>query len=226
MHQLHYFGHCAFQWVTTRGSKILIDPYRNSKIWHWFNKGFAGIETDVLLVTHPHFDHAAVNKVYGEFELISGPAVRHGTDYTITGIKGRHAKALRYSWWFWFKNTIFVIEVDGIRYCHWGDNRSSISDNLRQQIGKVDVLIVPIDGSEHLLKPREVESIINRLSPKVVIPMHYFITNFSSARSPLGPIHDWLKQQGRSIKYFSGKIEMNKVSLPVATEIWVMDINS
>ena len=61
--KLSYYGHCAFKWTSPAGVRILIDPYGNSEQSYWFVREFPPIETDLLLVTHDHFDHNAEETV-------------------------------------------------------------------------------------------------------------------------------------------------------------------
>ncbi len=220
---LDYFGHCAFRWTTPKGTRILIDPYHNSRLWHWFEKRMPKVEADIILITHPHFDHDAASEVTGRHQLLNVPGITQGDDYTIQGLQGKHAKALQYSWWFLFKNTVFIVEIDGIRYCHWGDNEARISDSFKKQLEKVDVLFLPVDDSEHLLTRQEVSTIINTVSPRVIIPMHYFIPGLTSSSSTLEPITMWLTNNPHKIKNIAfSEMSLERSTLPTETEIWVM----
>ena len=90
-------------------------------------------------------------------------------------------------------------------------------------MGEVDVLMVTVDDSNHLLTYREVDSLIDRLSPKVVIPMHYQIPALIPDSAGLLPPDGWLathpgvKRLGRHFTAFSPE------DLPGDTEIWVFD---
>ncbi len=35
---LTYYGHCAFQWRTEAGLRVLADPYRNISSRYWFTR--------------------------------------------------------------------------------------------------------------------------------------------------------------------------------------------
>ncbi len=62
---LSYYGHCAFLWTSPGGVRVLIDPFGNSNESHWFQDAFPPVESDVVLVTHDHFDHNAVHVIPG-----------------------------------------------------------------------------------------------------------------------------------------------------------------
>ena len=118
---------------------------------------------------------------------------------------------------------MFRFEADGLRFLHIGDNRADWPDDVAASVGEVDVLMVTVDDSNHLLTYREVDSLIDRLSPKVVIPMHYQIPGLIPDSAGLLPPDGWLathpgvKRLGRHITAFSPE------DLPAATQIWVFD---
>src|SRR5262249_17990318 len=63
-------------------------------------------------------------------------------------------------------------EVGGLRIVHLGDN-GPLRDETARQIGRVDMLMIPIDSQFHILKAHEIVAIRRSLSPRVLIPMHY-----------------------------------------------------
>jgi len=64
------------------------------------------------------------------------------------------------------------------------------------QIGRVDVLMIPIDSQFHILKADEIAAIRSRLSPRVLIPMHYRHDDLElvlGKPEALGGIDGWAK---------------------------------
>src|SRR5205085_11177425 len=95
------------------------------------------------------------------------------------------------------KNTMWLIEVSGLRIAHLGDNGPLTESNVRD-LGRVDILMMPIDAREHILKDAEIDEIRRTARPRVLIPMHYRYPDLeSSDDSPrgLGPIDSWLARQ-------------------------------
>jgi hypothetical protein len=67
-----------------------------------------------------------------------------------------------------------------------------------QELGRVDILMMPIDGKYHILKDAEIQAIRKALRPRILIPMHYRIPDLEpSAGTPegLGEISPWLTGQ-------------------------------
>ena len=71
------------------------------------------------------------------------------------------------------KNIIYVIEAEDIRICHLGYfGESDISDEQLEDIGNVDILILPLDGDK-TINYSEAAKIVTRIEPTMVIPMCY-----------------------------------------------------
>jgi L-ascorbate metabolism protein UlaG (beta-lactamase superfamily) len=70
------------------------------------------------------------------------------------------------------KVTLFAIEIDDIVVAHLGDLGHALSELQQEQLGSVDVLLVPVGGGAALTATQAAE-VTNQLEPKIVIPMHY-----------------------------------------------------
>jgi len=222
---LKYRGHSSFEYILPSGKNILIDPYKNSLFSKWFLRKFPKTKTDTLLISHPHFDHSAIERTEGSSEMFDTEIIKEMDGCKIYAIKGHHARPVKYSWWsllfFGHKNLIFIIETNGVRICHWGDNDANLHENLLRKLGNIDVLLLPVDESEHLLRLKEVETITKKLSPKVVVPTHYLIPELTSPKSTLKTINNWLKQK-TNVKYIPKEgIKISKNIFPSEQEIWV-----
>ncbi|WP_439123373.1 MBL fold metallo-hydrolase [Marivita sp.] len=70
-------------------------------------------------------------------------------------------------------NSIFIFEVEGLCIGHLGHLHHEPNDQQYAAIGRLDVVMVPVDGGYTL--PREMMvRIVDRLRSSVVIPMHWF----------------------------------------------------
>jgi len=216
---LSYLGHASFKWVTPSGTRIVIDPYRNRSGRHWFDRRFPQVEADLVLVTHTHFDHDAIDRVTGHPEVLDTAGFKRGTDYLIQGLTGRHARAEAYG----KENRILVIQVSGVRFCHWGDNGAQVPDDLSRTLGRIDVLMLPVDESEHVLTLSEVAEVIERLSPRVIVPTHYLIPGLTSPQSTLEPIDGWLARQPRVRRISASGVTLAPHTLPQTQEVWIFE---
>ncbi len=190
--RLTYFGHCAFRWETLGGITVMADPYRNQVDRYWFSRQFPDVHCDLGLITHAHFDHDAADRLPELASVLRMPGEFSADDLHVRGVRDLHSGASRLRN---FPNVMFRLEVNGVSYLHIGDNRADWPDDVAGAVGDVDVLLVTVDDSVHLLTYDEVDSLVQRLEPRVVIPMHYFIPGLSASGNDLLPPEVWLERQ-------------------------------
>jgi L-ascorbate metabolism protein UlaG (beta-lactamase superfamily) len=218
-------AHACFRIHSGAGNRILIDPYA-SRVWLGYDFP-QELAADAILITHPHFDHDGGEFIGREVPWTPETCVlREPGSYTVAGfhiigIRGKHADPWGKE--FGQKNTIWRIEVDGLRIAHLGDNGPLTDDNLRD-LGRVDILMMPIDAREHILKNAEVEAIRRAVQPLVLIPMHYRHPDLESCEdSPrgLGPIEPWLAGQNAVTRLKNNYATFTRGSLKAREDIAV-----
>jgi len=224
---IEYVAHSCFRIHTHAGTRILIDPYASRL---WLGYAFpARIAADAILITHPHYDHDA-DVLLGnapppwasDVRVLRDPGTYKIGDVAVTGIRGKHADP-------WGKdfgqtNTIWLLDVAGLRIAHLGDNGPLTDANVRE-LGHVDIVMMPIDAQHHILKESEIQAIRNALHPRVVIPMHYRIPDLEvSAGSPegLGEIDPWLAGQANVIRMPANIAIFSTRTLPKAESVVVL----
>jgi L-ascorbate metabolism protein UlaG (beta-lactamase superfamily) len=217
---LTYLGHCAFIWRTELGRTLLIDPYGDPVDGRWFLRAFPPLESDVVAVTHDHFDHNELDAFPGQPTVLRGPGEFRLDDLCVTGVMDLHSGR---SGCRGLVNTIFIVETAGVRFCHIGDNRHDLPDEVRQDIGGVDVLMVTVDDSSHLLTNEQVDVLVQSLSPRVVVPMHYYIPDLTAVESTLETPDGWLATQGSVRRLQAPEIEISPEGLPDSREVWIFD---
>ena len=66
-----------------------------------------------------------------------------------------------------------MFELDGLRVCHFGDfGQSALREEQAAAVGAVDLLILPVGGGP-TIGAQQAALIVERLSPRWVVPMHY-----------------------------------------------------
>ncbi|MEM1431794.1 MAG: MBL fold metallo-hydrolase [Pseudomonadota bacterium] len=70
-------------------------------------------------------------------------------------------------------NSIFVFEVEGLCIGHLGHLHHVPSDAQFAALGRLDVVMAPVDGGLTLTLPEMIET-LSRLRSSIVIPMHWF----------------------------------------------------
>lgn len=70
-------------------------------------------------------------------------------------------------------NSIFIFEVAGLCIGHLGHLHQIPSDAQYAAIGRLDVVMVPVDGG-YTMRLEDMAGVVRRLHARVVIPMHWF----------------------------------------------------
>ena len=210
--KVDYIAHASFK-ISYNEKSLLVDPFADT-IWIGY-KFPKNITADAALISHPHYDHDGGRfrgvKPYWEdqLEIIEDEGSYQIGDFKITGLKGKHCDP--YGKEFDQKNTIWVIEVAGLKMVHIGDNGPLTTAHYRT-IGTPDILFAPIDSDYHILKADELEVVLNTLKPKVIVPMHYRLPDLEEEGSPsggLGEIDPYL--EGKNAKILTGNTTLFSV---------------
>ena len=70
-------------------------------------------------------------------------------------------------------NSIFVFEAADLCIAHLGHLHQVLSDEHLEELGLIDVLLVPVDGT-YTLAQEIMLRVIDQIGAPVIIPMHYF----------------------------------------------------
>ncbi|MDP5217977.1 MBL fold metallo-hydrolase [Ruegeria sp. 2205SS24-7] len=211
-----YFGHCAIKITSPGGATVLFDPWRDdpSGAWGlWFKNEFPETPVDICMSTHTHFDHDAIHRPVSTMVLDRMVGNFEFADIKITGFADKHV--CRAPGWYDWTNAlgefgvqacppdnvshmdmvVYLVETGGIRTLIWGDNRHDPPQAFWDAIGQVDVLTLPVDGSQHILDYDQGNAIVEKLKPKIVIPTHYLNETTSYTLTTLQNADDWVKSQ-------------------------------
>jgi L-ascorbate metabolism protein UlaG (beta-lactamase superfamily) len=70
-------------------------------------------------------------------------------------------------------NSIFIFEVAGLCVVHLGHLHQVLTPQQLAAIGRVDVLMVPVDG-EFTMSQVQIAGVVRSLHARIVLPMHWF----------------------------------------------------
>jgi L-ascorbate metabolism protein UlaG (beta-lactamase superfamily) len=195
-----------------RGSQavIITDPFP-AGLGYTLGKQTA----DIVTVSHPHTSHSYDQGINGEHRLVKGPGEYEISGVLILGISTFHDSVKGQSRG---KNTIYLMEIDGVNVLHLGDLGHVLSDEQAEEIGNVDVLLLPVGGVTTINAAMAAE-VIRKLEPKVVIPMHY---KTAKTDRDLEPVENFLKEMGQTQVEPRPKLNVSRTNLPVTTEVVVL----
>jgi len=182
--KIRWFGHACFLLESQIGTKIVTDPFDGS-VGYKIPK----VEADVVTVSHDHYDHNYVEAVQGDPTIIKAPGEYNTCGVSIKGISTYHdeAKGAKRG-----PNIVFVFEIDGIKVCHLGDLGHLLTKLQEEEIGEVDVLLLPVGGT-FTLDFEGAAAVMEQLNPKIVVPMHF---KTPAVSMPIDPVEKFLEKVG------------------------------
>ncbi len=210
MIELTWLGHACFR-LKSRHAVILMDPYHDGSE---FNLGRP--RADIVTISHDHPGHNNWRAVRNDPMVVFGPGEYEIREVFITGIRTFHdqEKGARLG-----KNIAYLIEMDGLAFCHLGDLGHALNDEQLEALGKVDVLMVPVGGVTTLDAAGAAE-VINQVEPKIVVPMHY---RLGSLRTDLEPIEEFCRVMGIKDPKPLEKLQLKGTDLPDETQVILLE---
>ena len=165
--KVKFLGHSCFAVTSDDGVKVIIDPYRKGLYGVMMGMTYSPIKesADVVLITHNHPDHNNSGSISGNPEIIKEEGTREVKGITFKGIKTSHGFGRG-------SNIVYAFPMDGVSICHLGDLAHLLTRNQLDEIGNVDVLMIPI-GGRTTINTSKASQVCSSLHPKVVIPMHF-----------------------------------------------------
>jgi L-ascorbate metabolism protein UlaG (beta-lactamase superfamily) len=126
---------------------------------------------DLLLVTHEHRDHNAVEVITGDPHVVRSTAGRFDTPVgEVVAVASEHDDAAGTARG---PNSIVVFSLDGVRIAHLGDfGQAGLRSEQRAAIGDVDLVFVPVGGGP-TIGADAAAAIVRELAPAYAVPMHY-----------------------------------------------------
>ena len=112
-------------------------------------------------------------------------------------------------------NSIFIFEVAGLCIGHLGHLHHELDDSHFAAIGRLDIVMVPIDGT-YTMSLDGVSDITRRLRASVVLPMHRFMTPLDEFMCKIG------EQFAIDVRT-ERTLQISRDSLPSAPTVIILD---
>jgi L-ascorbate metabolism protein UlaG (beta-lactamase superfamily) len=182
--RLRWYGQSMFQLETSLGKKVVFDPHAIPEF------GRNVLTADVVVCSHLHNDHTTLAAIqdpkaarifYGLEETKKGrPPEWKKIDEKVGQVRVRTVgtyhdpnEGLERG-----KNSVFVVEADGLAFCHLGDLGHELTAAQVKAIGPVDVLLVPVGGI-FTINGGQAKRVVEQLKPRrFVLPMHYGVPGY------------------------------------------------
>jgi L-ascorbate metabolism protein UlaG (beta-lactamase superfamily) len=167
--RLSFLGHSSFL-IETPGGVTVITDYNGTVR--------AEVPPDIVTMNNAHSTHYTDFVEPGVKHILRGWGEGGGMavhDVTVGDLHVRNVPSnvrefggTRYN-----GNSIFVFEIADLCIAHLGHLHHTLTDVHLGELGYIDVLLVPADGSFTMAQELMVE-VVRQIGPTLVIPMHYF----------------------------------------------------
>jgi L-ascorbate metabolism protein UlaG (beta-lactamase superfamily) len=206
-----WLGHSCFR-IKGNQAVIITDPVP-AETGYTLGKQTANIVT----VSHPHPSHSWVEGVGGDPKVVKGPGEYEISGVLIIGVSTFHDAVKGHSRG---KNTMYLMDIDGVAVCHTGDLGHVPSDDQIEEMGNVDVLMLPVGGASTINATLATE-VVRKMEPKVVIPMHY---KTEKTTRELDGVDLFLKEMGQSGIEPRNRVSVTRSNLPASVQVYVLTV--
>lgn len=209
--EITWFGQTCFR-LSERGlATVVTDPY-SPEIGLTLPRSRAHIVT----VSYDDPQCRYTSGVRGPFKLLDGPGEYEIGTVFITAIatyadgKRGATRGL---------NTVFTFSFDSLTICHLGRLGHVPTQSQVEDLGTVDILLVPVGGVGSL-SPTQASEVISLFEPSFVIPMYYKIPGL---QVKLGTLSRFLKEMGLEKVDSQEAFKVNRSSLSEETQVIVLE---
>jgi L-ascorbate metabolism protein UlaG (beta-lactamase superfamily) len=182
---------------------VVIDPYQNTSGLRFPRT----LEAAIVLSSRDHEDQNNLETVSGTPFIIDAPGEFEIQGVFVYGIEAplKGEKEGETS-----PHTIFRIETEGMSVAHLGALNRELTDKELEQLPSIDILMVPVGGND-VMTPEQAQHTIERIEPRIVIPMYYAIPN---VKQTLSDLKSFLKLLGGAKTEELPKLKIKKSDLP------------
>lgn len=178
------------------------------------------VEADIITVSHQHPDHNVISHIGGSPVVFSGPGEYEARGIDVLGVATHHDDKNGVERGV---NTVYKIEMDGLRIVHMGDIGHVLTEEQSELLDEVDILLLPVGGT-YTVDAKKAAEIVTLLEPSLVIPMHYQKLGLNQQTfGALGEVDLFLKEMGKETVVPQSSLKITKDSLPPELQVVVLE---
>ena len=211
---IRYIDHASFAVVTQDGTVAVTD--------YTGYLGTQDIVPDVVTMNNAHSTHWTAAPDHRIPHVLEGWATDGAAEHRLdlgamlvrnvpTDTRGPFGEGARAN-----GNSIFIFEAAGLCIGHLGHLHQIPSDAQYAAIGRLDVVMVPVDGG-YTLRLGDMAGVVRRFKSSVVIPMHWF------SEASLQAFLTEMSSEFTVVETGGAQIEMSLDDLPGSPTILVLE---
>ena len=209
--EITWYGQTCFRLGERGMGTVVTDPYPPDVGLRWPRP-----RADVITISYDHPQCRYTSGVQGPFKIFDGPGEYEVGGVFITGIatfadnQRGTSRGL---------NTVFTFDFGGLTVCHLGLLGHVPPQSQVENLGTVNVLLIPV-GDGGSLSPARASEVISLFEPNIVVPMHYAVPGLQVS---LGKLGRFLKEMGLEKVDNQDNLKVNSTSLPEETQVVVLE---
>lgn len=205
--EIVWHGLSCFRFMERGLASVVTDPYGP-------DSGLPALKlkADIVTISLDAANHNYMKAVRGTRRVISGPGEFEIGGVFITGLPMRQkSKAANTG----KINTLYVFDFNGLTIAHLGNLSFVPSQAQIENLGAVDIALVPVGGGGSL-SPSQASEVISLIEPSIVIPMQY---KTGELKQKLGLVSRFLKEMGITKLEPLPMLKISKNSLSEDTQV-------
>ena len=210
--EITWHGLSCFRLTERSLATVVTDPYDHNAV------GFEPLKVrgEIVTVSHDAPGHNFVDSVKGHSRVITGPGEFEIGGVFITGVQtNRKSKSSTDE----LRNTLYVFDYEGVTVAHLGDVQKVPNQTEIENLGGVNVVLVPVGGGGGLNAAKAAE-IVSLLEPGFVIPMHYKVPE---SNLELDPLNRFIKEMGVGTIEPIPSLKVTRSTVPSEARVVVLE---
>ncbi len=160
---ISWYGEACFL-LESGGTRVLIEPPSKES-----GLNPPRLKSDILIYSKSRGERREDSDTF----IIDGPGEYEVKNINISGIGDD-------------ESIIYNIEIDNIKAVHFGFLKKEPNNEKLELIGSPDIVFAPVGGlKDELFDAEAAMKLINKMEPKIAIPMLYDIKGLKTKRAPL-----------------------------------------
>lgn len=207
--EITWLGHACFR---LRGKEVTVitDPF-GPQLGYTLGR----VSAQIVTISHDHPGHNNAAAVGGDPRVLRGPGEYEVQDVLVTAVASYHdgERGKRLG-----RNTIYLLHIDDLTVCHLGDLGHLLTDQQREEMSAVDILLVPV-GGKNTINAAQATEVISQVDARIVIPMHYATAATEGKVEGLDPLEKFCREMGVEVVEPQPKLAVTRGNLPAEPQI-------
>lgn len=201
-----WYGLSCFRLAERGRITVITDPFSDS-----IGIPSPKLKGDIVTISHDVPGHNYIDAVKTDPHVLRGPGEYEIGGVFVTGVAMHDAETRR-------QNVAYLFDFDGLTVLHLGDLSHVPAHSAVEELGQVNVLLVPVGGGRGLSATQATE-VVALIEPYFVVPMHYELPGLAIE---LDPAEKFLKAMGVSKVQELDTLKVSAADMPEQPQVVVL----